>query len=47
MTGSPRHTLPNNGLEPTGNSVRSFVAPTIPSGSGPAFGSRIHTTRVA
>ena len=28
------------GLEPTGNSVRSSVAPAIPSGSGPAFGAR-------
>jgi hypothetical protein len=33
---------PNIGLEPTGNSVRSFVAPAIPSGSGPALGGVQH-----
>ena len=32
---------PNQGLELTGNSVRSFVAPAIPRSSGPAFGPRV------
>jgi len=36
---SGRPTLPNQGLELTGNSVRSCLAPALPSSSGLAFGS--------
>jgi hypothetical protein len=35
------HSMPNHGLELTGNSVRSFVAPAILRSSGPAFGAFI------
>jgi hypothetical protein len=35
-----RATVPNKGVELTGNSVRSCVAPAAPSSSGLAFGFR-------
>ena len=35
-----RQCRPNKGLELTGNSVRSCVAPAVPSSSGPALGAK-------
>jgi hypothetical protein len=44
-TGCESGSAPNQGLELTGNSVRSYLAPALPRSSGPALGTKPHTTR--